>query len=111
MKKINIKESLLEFDKITFGDYDLAALYESCDLSEDDKKKLVQYIDAKDIDATNKLLSNKASEQGLLENISDDISDEEFKELASDMGNYFDYVQGDKELEDRLNKIAMKEDL
>ena len=77
MKKINIRESLLQFDKDTSCQYDLTSLYEACALDEEDKKKLVQYIDAKDIDATNKLLTNRATEQGFMENLSDDVSDDE----------------------------------
>ena len=77
MKRINIRESLLQFDKDTSCQYDLTSLYEACALDEEDKKKLVQYIDAKDIDATNKLLTTRATEQGFMENLADDVSDDE----------------------------------
>ena len=77
MKKINIRESLLQFDKDTSCQYDLTSLYEACNLNDEDKKKLVQYIDAKDIDATNRFLTNKATEHGFMESVSDDVSDDE----------------------------------
>lgn len=77
MKKINIRESLLQFDKDTSCQYDLTSLYEACALDEKDKKQLVQYIDAKDIDATNRFLTNKATEHGFMESVSDDVSDDE----------------------------------
>lgn len=82
MKKINIRESLLQFDKDTSCQYDLTSLYEACNLNDEDKKKLVQYIDAKDIDATNRFLTNKATEHGFMESVSDDVSDEELASLG-----------------------------
>lgn len=91
MRKINIKESLLNMDKETDCKYDLTSLYESCNLTDDKKRKLVKYIDAYDIDATNKFLSNEASSQGLMENTADDISDEELKEtLGEDTPQIFE---------------------
>lgn len=46
MKKINIREALLKLDKDSCCRYDLTTLYESCKLDDEDKVKLVQYIDA-----------------------------------------------------------------
>lgn len=84
MKKINIRESLLNMDRETDCKYDLTSLYESCKLDDEKKKQLCQYIDKVDIDATNRFLSNEASSQGLMENASDDISDEQLKEWVDD---------------------------
>lgn len=46
MKKINIREALLKLDKDSCCRYDLTTLYESCKLDDEDKVKLVQYINA-----------------------------------------------------------------
>lgn len=83
MKRINIRESLIQMDRDTSCKYDLTTMYESVSLTEDKKKELVKYIDAYDIDATNKFLGNEVSSQGLTEFYDDDFSDEE---IASIMG-------------------------
>lgn len=83
MKRINIRESLIQMDRDTSCEYDLTTMYESLSLTEDKKKELVKYIDAYDIDATNKFLGNEVSSQGLMEFYDDDFSDEE---LASIQG-------------------------
>ena len=80
MKRINIRESLLNMDRETDCKYDLTSLYESVKLDDEKKKQLCQYIDKVDIDATNRFLSNEASSQGLMENASDDISDDQLQE-------------------------------
>lgn len=80
MKKINIRESLLNMDRETDCKYDLTSLYESCKLDDEKKKEICQYIDKYDIEATNRFLSNEAASQGLMENASDDISDEQLQE-------------------------------
>lgn len=81
MKKINIRESLLNMDRATDCKYDLTTLYEACNLDEKKKEELVKYVDAYDIDATNKFLSNEAQSCGLMEDLpDDDISDEEMEE-------------------------------
>ena len=75
MKKINIRESLLNMDRDTDCRYDLTTLYEACNLDEKKKSKLIQYIDSYDIEGTNKFLTNEASNVGLMENTSDDLDD------------------------------------
>ena len=77
MKIINIRESLQGMDINTDCKYNLTRMYESLILDEEKKEKLVKYIDAYDIDATNKLLSNEMSSQGLMEYYDDDLPDEE----------------------------------
>ena len=84
MKRINIRESLLKMDRETDCRYDLTSLYEAVRLDDEKKSKLVKYIDAYDIDATNKLLSNEAEAEGLMENTSDDISDEELSKVVGE---------------------------
>ena len=80
MKKIiNLKESLLSMDKDTDCRYDLTSLYEACNLDDKKKRDLAKYITAYDIEGTNKFLSNEASSKGLMENTTDDLSDEEFE--------------------------------
>lgn len=46
MKKVNIREALLKLDRDSCCQYDLTTLYESAKLKDEDKVKLVQYIDA-----------------------------------------------------------------
>lgn len=46
MKQINIRESLLDIDRKTCCQYDLTTLYECANLEDEDKIKLVQYIDS-----------------------------------------------------------------
>lgn len=84
MKIINIRESLKGMDIDTNFRHNLTGLYESLILNEDKKEKLVKYIDAYDIDATNKFLSNEFSSQGLMEYYEDDEFDDD--ELASIYG-------------------------
>ena len=84
MKIVNIKKSLLEMDKATDCKYDLTTLYESCNLDEKKKKELVKYVDAFDIDATNRFLSNEASNQGLMEEVADDLTDEEVSKMLGE---------------------------
>jgi hypothetical protein len=86
MKRINIRESLLNMDRETDCRYDLTSLYESVKLDDEKKKQLCQYIDKVDIDATNRFLSNEASSQGLMENASDDIDDDQLKEYYDTEG-------------------------
>ena len=75
MKQINIREALLELDRKTDARYDLTTLYEACKLDDDDKQKLVKYIDAYDHPATiNKFLSSKCD--AITEALGDDdVSD------------------------------------
>ena len=58
---MNLKESLLQMDRKTDFKYELVDLYESCgNLTEDDKKKLAQYVDGYDVKRANALLTNRA---------------------------------------------------
>lgn len=84
MKRINIREALLDMDRATDCEFDLTSLYEACCLDDKKKEKLVQYIDAYDIDATNKFLSNEATSQGLMEEVADDLSDDELKDIMGE---------------------------
>ena len=94
MKLINIKESLMNMDRDTYCKYDLTSMYESLSLNEEKKKELVKYIDAYDIDATNKFLGNEFASQGLMEYCEDDdFSDDE---LASIYGGDTRYPTADE---------------
>lgn len=85
MKKINIKESLLQIDKLTDCKYDLTSLYEACRLDEKKKEKLVQYIDAYDHEGMSKFLQNEVG--GCMnESCTDDLTDEE---LQNQLGEGF----------------------
>lgn len=82
MKRINLKESLLQIDKQTDFKYTLTDLYEACMLGDDDKKKLVQYVEDKDIPAMSAMLSNAAGVMS--ENVSDDLPDDEVTLVEND---------------------------
>lgn len=82
MKKINLRESLLELDKKTSFRYALTDLYEACMLGEDDKKKLVQYVADRDIKGMSNMLSNAAGV--MTENVDDDLSDDEVTLVEDD---------------------------
>ena len=89
MSIVNLKESLLQMDRDTDCKYDLTTLYEACNLDEKKKKQLVQFVNNYDIEATNNLLSNEASSQGLMETVEDDLSDEELKDLHIEVQESF----------------------
>lgn len=113
MKRINIRESLIQMDRNTSCKYDLTTMYESVSLTEEKKKELVKYIDAYDIDATNKFLGNEVSSQGLTEFYDDDFSDEE---IASIMGGDTkndnpDGLETPQETEKRLQENTDRTDL
>lgn len=55
----SIRRILLEMDKRTSGEYDLTTLFEACNLSDEDKKKAVRYIDAYDTEGLSNMLKNK----------------------------------------------------
>ena len=93
MKRINIRESLIQMDRDTSCKYDLTTMYESVSLTEDKKKELVKYIDAYDIDATNKFLGNEVSSQGLTEFYDDDFSDD------------LSYYYSEEDIIDALNDV------
>lgn len=95
---INLRESLLIMDQKTEGKYDLTTLYDACDLNEEDKKELVQYVNNYDIDATNKFLTTKGFENGILtEEISepDDLPDEEDDKCLYDEGCHKKKIEED----------------
>jgi hypothetical protein len=85
MKKINIKESLLQIDKLTDCKYDLTSLYESCRLDEKKKEQLVKYIDAYDHEGMSRFLQNEVG-GCMTENCGDDLTD---KELQEELGEGF----------------------
>ena len=87
MKQINIREALLELDRKTDARYDLTTLYEACKLDDDDKQKLVKYIDAYDHPATiNKFLSSKCD--AITEALGDDdVSDMKIIDEINDGGD------------------------
>ena len=70
MKNYNLKESLIQMDKDTDFKYTLTDLYEACQLDEQKKAKLAQYIDAKDPVGMNAMLCNEAGV--MVENFGDD---------------------------------------
>ena len=82
MKKINLRESLLELDRQTSFKYTLTDLYEACMLGEDDKKKLVQYVADRDIKGMSNMLSNAAGV--MTENVADDLTEEEVKSMCGE---------------------------
>lgn len=79
MKTYNLKESLIQMDRETDFKYTLTDLYEACQLTEDKKRELVKYIDAKDPVGMNAMLCNEVGV--MTENVSDDIPDDEMPEL------------------------------
>lgn len=116
MKIINIRESLLQMDRDTYGRHELTTMYESLSLSEEKKKELVKYIDAYDIDATNKFLGNEFSSQGLMEYYEDDdFSDEELASIYGGDTKYdygvLDDVETPEETEARLNEDTNETDI
>ena len=114
MKKISLRESLIKIDKETDFEHNLTAMYESCSLTEDEKEKLVKYVDAYDIDSMNKMLNNKftsdittTEDAAMMESYFEDgdISDDE---LASILGGDTKYdipdgIETPEETEARLN--------
>ena len=114
MKKISLRESLIKIDKETDFEHNLTAMYESCSLTEDEKEKLVKYVDAYDIDSMNKMLNNKftsdittSEDAAMMESYFEDgdISDDE---LASILGGDTKYdipdgIETPEETEARLN--------
>lgn len=72
---MNIKESLIKMDQDTDCMYDLTNMYESLKLDEEKKDELVKYINAYDIDATNKLLSTNFNANMSEALDDDDVSD------------------------------------
>lgn len=111
MKRINIREALLELDRKTDCRYDLTTLYEACKLDDDDKNKLVKYIDAYDHPATiNKFLTSKcdAISEGLAD---DDVSDMKIVDEINDGGDRTLWNLMDKFEDEDLQLKELKEDI
>ena len=93
MKKINIREALLNIDKRTNAQYDLTTLYEACKLSEEDKKKVVQYIDAKEPPfMIGEFLASKCD--AVCESIvgDDEVSEADMKKIVDDINDGGDHT-------------------
>ena len=103
MKLVNIRESLLEIDRATDCQYDLTSLYESCKLEDEDKKQLVQYIEAHEEPAEmGKFLATKC--EGLTEKLGDDdvVDIDKFLSELNDGESHSIYALEDKA--DKLNE-------
>lgn len=111
MKQINIREALLELDRKTDARYDLTTLYEACKLDDDDKQKLVKYIDAYDHPATiNKFLSSKCD--AITEALGDDdVSDMKLIDEINDGGDRTLWNLMDKFEDEDLQLKELKEDV
>ena len=111
MKQINIREALLELDRKTDARYDLTTLYEACKLDDDDKQKLVKYIDAYDHPATiNKFLSSKCD--AITEALGDDdVSDMKIIDEINDGGDRTLWNLMDKFEDEDLQLKELKEDV
>lgn len=115
MNIINIKESLQNMDIQTDFKHNLTTLYECLILDEAKKKELVQYIDAYDIDATNKFLSNEFSSQGLMEYYEDDVigeEDDDFfgKEEIKECGDT-EEIEEKPQINESLDEKALRTDI
>lgn len=105
MKKINIREALLQMDKNTDCKYDLTSLYEACNLDDKNKQKLVQYINAYESpENIGKFLQTNGF-PGMSEAVEDDIADDELKEWIFD-----DEEESDKRYEYIKSKSVMDSD-
>lgn len=103
MKRVNIRESLLEIDRATDCQYDLTSLYEACKLDDEDKKKMVQYIEAHEEPAEmGKFLATKC--EGLTEKLGDDdvVDIDKFLSELNDGEGHSLYALEDKA--DKLNE-------
>lgn len=80
MVKKNILESLKRLDRASFCRYDLSALYESCNLTEEEENKLVNYISTVDIEGMNNMLTNASSK--FCENVSDDADEKDLEKYG-----------------------------
>lgn len=91
MAIINIKESLLAMDKKTNCRYDLTSLYEACDLKEEDKEKLVRYIDTKEPPfMIGQFLSSKCP--GVCESVEDDVTEADMKKIIDEVNEGDDHT-------------------
>ena len=118
MKKNKILESLLALDKKSSNRYELATLYEACNLKEEDKEELVKYIDSYEHPSIiGQFLQSKCD--GICEAICDDddvsdlktatkfvdeINDEEIEPVLT-----FDDLTDEDDCEIVLNESVVKE--
>lgn len=91
MKKINIREALLEIDRKTSCQYDLTSLYEACKLDDKDKHQLVKYIASYDHPSIiGDFLSTRCD--GLSESVEDDITEDDMKKVIDDVNEGEDHT-------------------
>ena len=83
MTKVNIREALNQMDKDTDCKYDLVTLYESCNLTEEDKKDIAKSIaDKEDADVIYDKLVDKYGDDVSFDD--DDINDLKFLDMSKD---------------------------
>lgn len=102
MKKVNIREALLDMDKQTYCQYDLYTLYEACNLQECDKKEIAKMIsDDKSPEEIYDKLVDKFSDSvtttddddisDVKESFGDDLIDSQYQDDTSDGHWSWDY--------------------
>lgn len=102
MKKVNIREALLDMDKQTYCQYDLYTLYEACNLQECDKKEIAKMIsDNKSPEEIYDKLVDKFSDSvtttddddisDVKESFGDDLIDSQYQDDISDGHWSWDY--------------------
>lgn len=102
MKKVNIREALLDMDKQTYCKYDLYTLYEACNLQECDKKEIAKMIsDDKSPEEIYDKLVDKFSDSvtttddddisDVKESFGDDLIDSQYLDDTSDGHWSWDY--------------------
>lgn len=83
MTKVNIREALNQMDKDTDCKYDLVTLYESCNLTEEDKKDIAKSIaDKEDADVIYDKLVDKYGDDLSFDD--DDINDLKFLDMSKE---------------------------
>ena len=102
MKKVNIREALLDMDKQTYCQYDLYTLYEACNLQECDKKEIAKMIsdDKSPEDIYDKLVDKFSDSvtttddddiSDMKESFGDDLIDSQYLDDTSDGHWSWDY--------------------
>lgn len=102
MKKVNIREALLDMDKQTYCQYDLYTLYEACNLQECDKKEIAKMIsdDKSPEDIYDKLVDKFSDSvtttddddiSDVKESFGDDLIDSQYQDDTSDGHWSWDY--------------------
>ena len=102
MKKVNIREALLDMDKQTYCQYDLYTLYEACNLQECDKKEIAKMIsdDKSPEDIYDKLVDKFSDSvtttddddiSDVKESFGDDLIDSQYQDDISDGHWSWDY--------------------